>query len=244
VERYPLPWEVLAPLVGSILSGKRREFREDAQKAVRLLKTPPRWIELACAPQSGPGVVTVNHYIRPGLPAWWFAMAISAELEPPVDWVISARWGFEDSPLRGLLAPLSQRIICRVAQVYGFTTMPPMPPRPDEVKARAKAVRRVLRAAQQQPDRLIGFAPEGRDSPDARLIEPPAGVGRFLLRLSEMGLPLYPVGVFEEGGGLCVRFGKAYRLEPGEDDSTASRVVMERIAMLLPAGMRGDYSLQ
>jgi hypothetical protein len=68
---------------------------------------------------------------------------------------------------------------------------------------------------------------------------PPAGSGKFILYLHQMGLPILPVGVCEVEGCLCVHFGSAYSLPaelsaaPAETDLAVRRYVMQPIADLL-----------
>jgi len=65
-------------------------------------------------------------------------------------------------------------------------------------------------------------------------------VGRFILHLCELGLDISPIGIFEEGGGLCLRFGLRYQLEamPGLSasarDCYIAQQVMQHIAELIP----------
>jgi hypothetical protein len=128
--------------------------------------------------------------------------------------------------------------------------MPPMPPSSTEVEARAQAVRRILEYARRNANPVIGLAPEGRDAPIDQpgvLVEPPPGLGRFVLQLTRLGMPISPVGLFEADGRLFIRFGTAYELEnmagltSEERDRQASGEVMVRIANLLPPGLRGVY---
>lgn len=125
-----------------------------------------------------------------------------------------------------------------------------MPPSSAEVEARAQAVRRILEYARRSANPVIGLAPEGRDAPIDQpgvLVEPPPGLGRFVLQLTRLGMPISPVGLFEADGRLCIRFGTAYELEnmagltSEERDLQASGEVMVRIANLLPPGLRGGY---
>jgi hypothetical protein len=109
------------------------------------------------------------------------------------------------------------------------------------VLSRAAAVRRVLKYARQAERPLIGLAPEGGDfAVPGRLAEPPSGVGRFILHLSALGLEISPVGIFEDGECLCLRFGPRYHLETFPQlsasvrDRSASQQVMQHIAGLLP----------
>jgi hypothetical protein len=144
---------------------------------------------------------------------------------------------------------LSKIVLHRAAHVYGFTTMPPMPPRPREVEARADAVRRVLEAARREKNVIVGLAPEGGDQPAGRLTMPASGAGRFALLLAATGLRFVPAGIFEADGALCVHFGAAYELtvprglSADEKDTVAATMVMERIAALLPKSLRGEFTV-
>ena len=95
---------------------------------------------------------------------------------------------------------------------------------------------------------MIGLAPEGGDSAGGILSLPPPGVGRFMLHLAAIGLQIAPVGIYEEDGRLCLRFGQRYRLELAaglpavERDRCASQIVMSNIARLLPAALQGEFS--
>jgi hypothetical protein len=123
--------------------------------------------------------------------------------------------------------------------VYGFVTMPPMPPDPSEVEARAAAVRRTLRLARRLAPvgGMVGLSPEGQAVRDAHVEAPPAGVGEFLARLVQAGLPVLPVGVREAGGRLRVSFGPTLvpeiAAERRERDRVVARQVMEAIALEL-----------
>jgi hypothetical protein len=94
-----------------------------------------------------------------------------------VHWVMTAGWTFPGQRRGRLLKPLTYWLFRRVAKVYGFTTMPPMPPNPKESLARARAVRQVLEYAERANRPIIGLSPEGRDFPTGQLGTPPPGVG-------------------------------------------------------------------
>ncbi|MBN1439985.1 MAG: hypothetical protein JW929_11305 [Anaerolineales bacterium] len=174
---------------------------------------------------------------------------------------MTAAWTFPD-PLRSrLLTPLSRWALARIARMYGFTLMPPMPPRPEDAGARADSVRRILRLARRsRPD--IALAPEGMDSPDGRLKPPPSGAGRFIAHLAALGYTPVPVGAYETDGAFCLRFGEPFRLpqtdavfktgsvfapsgervsgfrEAEDRDRETDRIVMEKIAELLPPNLQ------
>ena len=120
---------------------------------------------------------------------------------------MTAAWTSDGSFKSNVLAEVSRRLFPRLACDVRFHAMPPMPPRPSEAEARARAVRQVLAVAKRQPAPVLALAPEGRDTPGGRLGRPPAGAGRFLILLSQLGYPIYPLGVYEAGGCLCLNFG-------------------------------------
>jgi hypothetical protein len=123
-----------------------------------------------------------------------------------------------------------------------------MPPRPGDVEARAKAVKRVLKLVKQSGNIVLGLAPEGADQGGGRLSLPPSGVGRFGLLLASSGSAFVPVGAYEADGALCLHFGPAYRLSvpsglsADEKDRVAAEVMMEHIAVLLPDELRGEFA--
>ncbi len=238
---YGLPRELLPSLGRALLTGERRSFRADAVRCASLLQPPLKIYGAENIPFSGPGLVTTNHYARPGFRAWWIALAVSAAVPTEVHWLITSTWTYPDRLRSGTITPVSRWVLRGLTQVYGFTNLPPMPPDPAELFARAEAVRRVLKYARQAERPLIGLAPEGGDfAAPGSLAEPPPGVGRFILHLGALGLEIFPVGIFEEEECLCLRFGAHYHLDvpPGLSSSArdryASQQVMQRIAELIP----------
>lgn len=246
--RYPFPWKVAAGLAGAILFHRRRSFRKDSVFAVASIRPPMEVSGQSYIPQVGRLVVLINHYHRPGFGSWWMAMAVSAVIPLEIHWVTSEAWTSPGWLYSHTVTPVSRWLFRRMAQVYSFTSMPPMPPRPWEVARRAQAVRQVLSYAKKGPQPVIGLAPEGGDSPTGELLHPPEGFGRFLLHLTNLGLALLPVGVYEDQGCLHLHFGPQFsldlpdRLPPLEIERLVSRQVMERIAALLPLSLRGEYS--
>ena len=160
---------------------------------------------------------------------------------------MTSAWTFPDPIGSRLITPITEWVLSRLARMYGFTLMPPMPPRPQDLAARADSVRRILRVARAgRPP--MAMAPEGMDSPDGRLMQPPAGAGRFIAHLAQAGYTLVPVGAFEEGDSFCLNFGKAFGLpDPASPNSDARdretiKIVMRAIAALLPERLRGIYT--
>jgi hypothetical protein len=199
-------------------------------------------------PQNGPCVITVNHYHRPGFGAEWLALGISAVLPREIHWIMTAEWtapGKWYEPFKGAYSRLLLRYLSRV---YGYTTMPPMPPRPKDVEARARSVRTTLEHARRHPDFMLGLAPEGANQAGGKLSMPASGTGRFALLLAGLGSVFVPVGVYEEAGAFCLHFGPAYRLEipsglsADEKDRAASETMMKAIAALVPVHLRGEFT--
>lgn len=246
--RYRYPARLLLSLVRDALLGRRRRFSEDARACIAALTPPLRAEGLEHIPARGCFVITPNHYYRPGFGSQWSALAISAVLTREVRWVMAAELTFPGSWIAPLGMPASRFVLGRVARTYAFTAMPPMPPRAREVEARAAAVREVLHYARHTPGAVLAVAPEGGDQPGGRLSMPPQGGGRFALLLAAAGLSMVPTGVFEQGGQLVIRFGAPYRLAlpaatpAAEKDTAAARILMSRIAPLLPADLQGEFA--
>jgi hypothetical protein len=173
--RYRLPRRSLVSFLWAALTLRSRSFARDAQVAVTGLCPEPEVLGGEHVPPHGPCLVMCNHYNRPGFATWWLALAITAavtarralDANSEVRWVMTAAWTFPESPWRHrLLTPLTRWAFDRVARVYGFVTMPPMPPDPNEVEARALAVLRTVRLARRaaQENGMVGLAPEGQDA--------------------------------------------------------------------------------
>jgi hypothetical protein len=229
----------MVQILYAMLAEKRRSFRADS---IGFLKQFPCRYE-GIAPSSGaPKLFLMNHYSRPGIPAWAGPMAVASRLSMEMHWTMTAAWTYPD-PLRSRLAtPFTAWVMARLAGVYGFTLMPPMPPRPQDSAQRANAVRRLLRLARAEHP-VMGLAPEGMDSTDGRLIPPPPGVGRFIGHLANAGYALVPVGVYHDADSFHVIFGAAFSAgapatDPHSADQTIARLVMEKIAAVLPEPFR------
>ena len=249
---YELPPRFLAGFLWSALAGRPRSFAWDAERAVARLAPPPLVLGGEHVPPRGPCLVTCNHYTRPGFPAWWLTLAVTAAVaarrapgaDPQLHWVMTAGWTFPGSPWRQrTLTPLTYWAFRRVARVYDFVTMPPMPPDPAQTEARALAVRRTLRLGRRlvAEGGMLGLAPEGRDLPAGASLplgEPPPGVGDFITLLVQMGFPVLPVAVAEPDGRLRLSFGPPFlpEIPPGRRarDGSVAGQVMAAIARQLP----------
>ena len=244
---YSYPPSVSIGLAASVFFGGRRTFRVDGQACVERINPSLHLLGEENIPQNGPCILTFNHYYRPGFNAWWMALALAATIPAEVHFVMTGELTFPGKWYAPLGMAGSRWLLKRFSRIYGFTRMPPMPPRPKDVKKRARSVRRVLAFARSHPQAILGLAPEGGDQPGGLLNMPPAGAGRFVLLLAEQSFPLLPVGCFEEAGAFCLHFGEAYQLKiPGgltrkEKDGAAARTVMQKIAPLLPGRLRGEF---
>ncbi|MEW6401549.1 MAG: 1-acyl-sn-glycerol-3-phosphate acyltransferase [Chloroflexota bacterium] len=245
--RYSFPPRNVAGLVWDWAPARRRSFREDALAAVGRLKPSLHRFGEEHVPQLGPCVIAFNHYHRENFNAIWLAAAIAATVPRDIHFVMTGELTYPGRWYAPFGRFFSKIVLRRIARVYGFTTMPPMPPRPKDVQARAESVRRVLDFARRTENPIIGLAPEGGDSPDGALARPAWGAGRFGLLLAAAGLAFVPAGMYEEGGEFCLRFGPAYELSvapglsPDEKDRAAATVIMQNIARLLPERMRGQF---
>ena len=122
-----------------------------------------------------------------------------------------------------------------------------MPPRPEDVEARAASVRAILNYVEHAPDPVLGLSPEGYNPPNGVLTRPARGFGRFGLLLSRVGMRFVPVGGYEADGRFCIRFGTPYELcvhddlSTDEKDERAMRTIMKNIACQLPVHLRGEF---
>lgn len=247
--RYSYPRSVFAGLIRDLLLSRKRDFHNDATACIENLQPPLNVLGYQNIPQCGPRVITINHYHRQGFRAEWLTLAVAALVPVQMHWVMTAEFMYEGKWHQSIGAAGSRILLKRIAKVYGFTNMPPMPPREKDIPERAAAVRAVLEYVRHAKDPIIGLAPEGHDpvGPAGTLTRPPSGVGRFGLLLSRAGLRFCPVGAYEADGIFHIHFGESYELKvstqlsPDERDAQASQVIMEHIAGLLPLHLRGEY---
>jgi len=245
---YPTPWNLVPGLAAAMLFRRRRSFRADARVALDLLQPPLELRGTEHIPTSGPFLLTINHYGRPGFMTWWLTFSTSAALPVDVHWVMTGAWIFPGKWYEALVGKLTTWLFRQLARVYDFTNMAPVPPYSNEVEERARAVRRVLQVARRTPQPVIGLAPEGQDHPGAVLGPLPSGAGRFIARLAPYCQVILPAGIFELDDRLCLQFGAPYLLElpstlAGDAlDAHVGPIVMKAIATLLPEQLRGEFT--
>lgn len=245
---YSYPRGLFPKVARDALLLRQRDFRQDAKACIENLHPPLEVLGRENIPKSGPCVVTVNHYHRAGFRAEWLALAIASTIPVDMHWVMTGEWTYPGKWYAPLGSIYSRLILRLLARAYGFTSMPPMPPRPKDVEARAKSVRAVLDVVRYAEDPILGLAPEGYDPPGDVLSRPASGVGRFGLLLSNAGLQFIPVGAYEADGVFTICFGKAYRLSVPRDlsseekDAQATQIIMKNISQLLPSRLRGEFA--
>jgi 1-acyl-sn-glycerol-3-phosphate acyltransferase len=233
-------------MVDAILA-RRRSFHDDSVACIGKLNPALKVDGKENIPERGPCVVTVNHYYRPGFRAEWLALGIAACVPVDMHWVMTGELTYPGRWFAPIGRPISKFVLSRIAKVYGFTTMPPMPPRQKDVEARAHSIRQVLEVMRQE-NIILGLAPEGGDQSGGRLSMPAPGAGRFGLLLANLGAEFIPVGAYEAYGEFCLNFGEVYKLgvppklSAREKDCCAARMIIGKIAPLLPAYLRGDFA--
>jgi hypothetical protein len=247
VPRYSYPPFGFLRLAPNVFFGGRRSFRRDGQRCTERLIPPLRVLGTENIPQGGPCLITFNHYYRPGFNAWWMALALAATVPVDIHFTMTSELTWPGKWYAPVGQIASRWLLHRFSRIYGFTSMPPMPPREKDVAKRASSVRAALGFARQHPQAVLALAPEGGDQPGGVLNWPASGAGRFIFLLTGLGFPVLPVGVFEENGEFCLHFGQKYRLQvpenltPDGKDRAVAQSIMSAIALQLPLRLRGLF---
>jgi hypothetical protein len=246
---YTYPPQAFLRVGVDVILRRRRSFRADGRDCLFLLQPPLKIIGSENIPQTGPALITFNHYYRPGFQAWWMALALAAVIPEETHFVMTGELTYPGKWYAPLGEAGSRWLLRQLSRVYGFITMPPMPPRSKDVEARARSVREFLTYAREHPRAILAIAPEGGDNvPTGALTWPASGAGRFVSLLAGQGFPIVPMGAYEEAGEFCLSFGAAYKLEAPkrigthEKDHVAAQIVMSAIAAQLPSRLRGLFA--
>jgi acyltransferase-like protein len=231
-----------------LLLASRRDLQEDAKACIKHMQAELKVWGQENIPQQGGCVLTINHFHRPGLGAQWIALAVTALVPLKMRWAVTGELICQGKWYRAIGSRASRLFLPRLAYLYDLITMPPMPPRSQDVEARAESVRTILRYVRRERDPVLGISPEGHDSPNGVLSRPAPGFGRLAWLLSKTGMQFIPAAGYEVDGIFHLHFGKAYQLcvrsslSMDERDNQATRLVMENLACLLPADLRGDFA--
>jgi hypothetical protein len=223
-----------------MLRGRQRNFLADAEAFLNGLH-PPLIIEgTQHIPPGRACVFTPNHYSRPGFSAMWIGIAMTAAAARNIQWVMTSAWVHPNPAANRIWHPASRLVLGRIAAMYGFISVPPIPLQSAENDRRLRAVRQVITFVRENPNCDLGLAPEGMDMPSGELGMPPHGTGKLLTYLCRIGMWIVPAAIFEQNGCLNVRFGEAYTVSniennsPGEMDLQVRENCMQAIARLLP----------
>jgi 1-acyl-sn-glycerol-3-phosphate acyltransferase len=214
------------------LTPARRQFRRLVRWLLRLLVyafTRPVVSGIEKIPRKGPCLVVTNHLGDADL--------VLGLVHSPVDVEVVAKSELYDFPILGWLMDAYGVIWTHRGQ-------------PDR-----RAIRVILQALEE--GRIVGIAPEGRESLTGALEE---GLGGAAYLASKSGAPLLPI-VFTgtdntsmysnmqrlRKTAVSMTVGEVFRLDwSGEDKKLATRrgteEIMQRLAALLPKEYRGVYS--
>ncbi len=255
-ERYRIPRRWMLEMGRDLLFKHPRSIVIDSALAVRSLPRLPVVEGLAHIPSSGSFILATNHCQRRDL---WIGWAVSLlidsiarqredHLAPHV--VTTDRAVFD-----GFTVPGSRWLFERVALAWNLVLMTPTEvERHEPGCSRRSALRQCLSILQRQEGRAVYFAlaPEGLAGTARGLGETVPGSGRSLLALAGRGLPILPAVVWEEAPGMLhARFGPIWQPAPppvvrgnrAALDAWGREQVMQRLAALLPAALRGRYEL-
>jgi hypothetical protein len=252
---YTYHYHLLIVPAVRVLLGIPSSLSHDAALLLRGAHPAPRVLNAENIPPALPFVLTLNHYDRPGLAAWWGAAAmlraIAAQrtLEPrDLHLAMAREWWYPGGWGRAVKQPLTQWFFGQIAKAYGTIRLPPVLGNGEFRGEGALAIRRALALTRGDQAQLVGLALEGHTGDNLSLCKPPAGAGLFLRMLAHDSLPILPAGIFEDDDKiLTVNFGAPFQLSDSrslsrtERDANAARQVMVEIGKLLPERMWGAY---
>jgi len=243
---YHFPLSLLFSVSLSMILRRKRDFLNDAQRITRRIFPPPIILNTDQLSKANTCLVTMNHYSRPGFLVIWAAAALSTALPRSPIWLMTSAWTKRGRGWDRLRTKLTKVLFLRIAEIYGFVTMPPMPPVQEETTERALSIRKLIEMLHSYPNAILCMAPEGRDFLESKLGIPYAGTGKLIVWLVKNLKRIQPVGVYEDNGTLIINFGNAYFLDqdknPQLDDEMVIDIVMRKIGSLLPERLRGAYS--
>ena len=131
--RYSYPIHLLVAPAVRVLFGIPSSVSHDAALLLRGAKPAPRLLNIEYIPPVQPFVLTVNHYDRPGLAAWWAAAAIICAIaahrtvEPrDIHMAMAREWWYPSGFGRFVKQPLTHWFFGQIAKAYGTIRLPPV----------------------------------------------------------------------------------------------------------------------
>jgi hypothetical protein len=246
--QYHFSWTIILALISAAVKRETRSFRTDSEYLITKIFPPVVFMGSNRIPCVKPILLTVNHYSRPGFSIMWVVIAISAYIPVDIHWIMTNAWEYPTYIQNIVFKPLSHFILSKIARIYGFTSMPPLPPSVDDQENSVISIRNLFEFIRSTKIPVIGMAPEGRDMPSGVLGNPARGTGKLIQELSKKGFLFVPVGAYEEDGALHIAIGDPYELimpgeiNPSEYDVYVSQMVMRKIAKLIPVRLRGNFT--
>ena len=235
---FSFPKKLIFKIAYSLIVNKKRSITFDSKSAISGIIPPIQIKGEENIPLKGPGLVTLNHYSRPGFSIMWAAAAISAQLPENQIWLMTNAWTKRTPGIDQLRTGITRILFKLLAAMYGLITTPPMPPAPDELTERALSIRKIIKVLRENPDTILCIAPEGQDIEFGKLGIPPTGTGKFVFEIQKQLKQIIPVGVWEENERLVLKFGEPYTIENSgiyiDIEPEISNLVMNQIANLLP----------
>jgi hypothetical protein len=238
-----------------VLCGIRSSLSADAALLLSGAHPSPRILAPENIPAAPPFVLTINHYDRPGLGAWWSAAILATAIAArrtrelrEIRLAMAREWWYPGGFGKFVKQPLTRWFFGQIGKTYGTILLPPAL---DSGQFRGEgtlAIRGALALTRGENPALVGIAPEGHTGAEFALRRPPPGAGLFLHLLTHDQIPILPAGIFEDDNqALTVRFGAPFDLRLPRDlprderDTAAARQVMVAIGKLLPERMWGAY---
>jgi hypothetical protein len=184
-----------------------------------------------------------NHYERAGLKIWWTALALTHSVRhqsfAPIRWLSIDR--LAECRVLGFVPvspSITAAVIRLIARRYGMLLVSREDPR-----RRAPMLREARNVLHNQGHPIALF-PEGiRASAGEGLAQAFESSGEVIAWLSNGRVPVIPAAVYEQGGRLYVRLGAPLLLDRrSARDGAGTTLLMERIASMLPAELRGAYA--
>jgi 1-acyl-sn-glycerol-3-phosphate acyltransferase len=252
--RYTYSLRLIIPLL-RVLLGIRSSLSRDGALLLAGASPPPRVLHPENIPPASPFILTINHYDRPGLGAWWGAAVLVTAIAArrtraprEIHFAMAREWWYPRGWRKWIEQPLTRWFFGQISKTYGTILLPPALDLAEFRGTGAGAIRRALALTRGENPALVGIAPEGHTGAGLALCAPPRGTGLFLLHLTRERIPILPAGIFEDDAGvLTVNFGAPFHLRVPRDlpreerDVRAARQVMCAIGALLPERMWGVY---